>query len=128
MKNILVTNNPYFQINGNMYEEKIEYLDYDYLNLLYFVRDKVHLGHRILTHPLSGSVKPNEIPYKSVIISSSINSIDFESLQIIENSIQVSKKFIDMGLKIIDEPRAYNDYEIVDLSLIKSFLTRRENE
>lgn len=32
------------------------------------VRDRIHEGHLLLSHPLSGSVKPNETPYKSVMI------------------------------------------------------------
>ena len=69
MKNILITNNKYvyekykdeFEI---VYDEKFTYLD-----VLEYVRDKVHDGHELITHPLSGSVKPNETPKKSVIIS-----------------------------------------------------------
>ncbi len=57
-----------------------------------YVRDKVHEGHELATHPLSGSVKPNETPYKTIMISEKKGVLDFNSLKIIEDSIATAKK------------------------------------
>lgn len=69
MDNIIVTNNKlvfekYKDLYHIVYDESFTYLD-----VLEYVRDKVHEGHLLTTHPLSGSIKPNETPYKTVMIS-----------------------------------------------------------
>lgn len=119
-KNILVTNNPSVR---DEYQDQMEliYIDsLDFLKVLEVVRDKVHLGHKLLTHPLTGSVKPNETPFKSVIISEEIESIDFKSLQMIEQSILTTQKFLDQQ-KIRDWPeRILKDFRTIDYSLITS--------
>ena len=46
------------------------------LSMLIRVRDMVYAGYRLYTHPLSGSVKPNETPYKSLLLSRSAGTPD----------------------------------------------------
>lgn len=120
MRNILVTNN---SLVNETYKDDIEIIyleELDYLKVLETVRDKIHLGHKLLTHPLSGSVKPNETPFKSVIISDEIEAIDFDSLKIIEESILTAKKFLDQK-KIKDWPEAVlKDFRTIDFSIITS--------
>ena len=120
MKNILVTNN---SMVNEKYKDDIQtiYLDdLNFLKVLELVRDKVHLGHELLTHPLSGSIKPNETPFKSVIISDQVGTIDFNSLRIIEESIMTANKFLDQK-KIKDWPEEIlYDFRVIDFSLIAS--------
>lgn len=95
MKGIIVTNNILVK---EKYEDRFEvvYLeDMNYLNILYYVRDRIHEGHELLTHPLSGSIKPNETPYKSIIISKIPQNLDEEGLIILEESILTTKKFLE---------------------------------
>ena len=79
--------------NNTLVKEKfgadyqVEYADLSFEDTLKKVRDKIYLGHKLLTHPLSGSVKPNETPYKSVMISKEPGKLDEESMEIIENAI-----------------------------------------
>lgn len=102
-------------------EMTVIYLDdLELLKVLEVVRDKIHLGHELLTHPLSGSIKPNETPFKSVIISDKIGSVNFESLKIIEESIATAKKFLDQK-KVRNWPdRIIEDFRVIDFSLITS--------
>lgn len=99
---------------------EVLFLDLDVLGLLRAARDRVHLGARLLSHPLSGSIKPNENPYKSLLLDELGGNLDEESLSIIENSIIAAEKFLKMGKRYIDNPREYEDYASVDLSLILS--------
>ena len=63
---LIITNNTLVKEKlGENYH--VEYEDLSYEDTLRKVRDRVYLGHKLLTHPLSGSVKPNETPYKSVM-------------------------------------------------------------
>lgn len=120
VKNILITNN---KMVSEKYGEEITLIyldDLDMLKVLEVVRDKIHLGHELLTHPLSGSIKPNESPFKSVIISDEIGAINFESLRIIEDSIATARKFLSQK-KVRDWPdRILNDFRVIDYSLIAS--------
>lgn len=118
MRDILITNNEFVY---EEFKDDIEII-YDgnlsYLDVLNLVRDKIHLGHRLLTHPLSGSVKPNETPYKSIIISSETGELDEKGLNIIEESILVAKKFSNNKKTPNWTRRVLDDFKTIDLSLI----------
>jgi len=114
---ILVTNNPMVKEKCQS-ELKVEYLDADLLGILTHIRDRVHKGYKLLTHPMSGSVKPNESPYKSVLISDNPDSIDPQSVSIIEECIQTVRKF---PKKHIPEKHLH-DLQTIDLALIRSAL------
>ena len=116
-KIIVVTNNPLVKKN---YEKNvfIEYYEVDLLSLLEKVRDKIHLGYKLLTHPLSGSVKPNETPYKTIIISKE-DKLDNDSLVMIENSILTTKKLLSCKKTPNWQQKILEDFQVVDLSLIQ---------
>ncbi len=114
---IIMTNNPLVR-DRYRGQYSVEYQDGIYMDLLVRVRDKVHAGHKLLTHPLSGSVKPNETPYKSVMISQKRGTMDLESLSIIEEAIVACRKF---PVKYDGLPqRVLEDFQLVDLTLIDS--------
>ena len=98
-KYMVITNNPLVRSRLDDTHEVI-YLELSYEELLKVVRDRIYEGHRLLTHPLSGSVKPKETPYKSVLISERKEKVDGESVRLwyVKNfKIKVSitkKKFI----------------------------------
>ncbi|MEA1975640.1 MAG: GrdX family protein [Bacillota bacterium] len=97
------------------------FMECELVDILKYVRDKVHLGYILLSHPLAGSVKPNETPYKSVLISKNkYKEIDLVSLRIIEDSIEMSEKLIrDRKMRKWPE-RIIKDFAIIDLDLISS--------
>ena len=84
------------------------------------MRDRIYKGHELLTHPLSGSVKPNETPYKSIMISEDVRGLDVSQMRIIESAIQSCKKFQFKSDKYA--PEVYEDFRVVDLTLISSAL------
>ena len=113
---IVVTNNP-------MVRDKLpdaEFHDTDYLGVLKIVRDKIHLGHKLLTHPLSGSVKPGETPYKTVILSAKKGKLDESALSIIEDSIQTCQKFMANGAVRSWREEILADFQLIDYDLIFS--------
>lgn len=124
MKSILITNNKYVY---DKYKDKFEIVydeNFTYLDVLEYVRNQVHDGHELLTHPLSGSVKPNETPFKSVIISEKKGVLDFNSLKIIEDSIATYKKFQSIR-PTFDWPEGIlDDFMVIDLSLIDNAIER----
>ena len=79
---IILTNNPLvFEKLADTHN--VVYKDISYEELLKEARDRIHEGHSLLSHPLSGSVKPKETPYKSVMISKRKGEVDQRSLSLI---------------------------------------------
>lgn len=114
---VIITNNP---IVGGALGGRCEviYIACTYEDILKKIRDKIHLGYRLMSHPLSGSVKPGETPYKSVMLSADANRVDMKSLSMIESAIQSCAKF-NFKQDCYDG-KILEDFQQVDLSLIKS--------
>ena len=126
MKFILVTNNKIvfdkiISYGKTKNLEKGIYLENGtYKDVIEKVREMVHMGHELLTHPLSGSIKPNETPYRSVLVSAEAGSLDFDSLKIIEDSIQTAEKFMAMAKPRNYNERHHNDFMTIDFHVIES--------
>jgi hypothetical protein len=120
----IVTNNPAVQI---AYQERfpLEFITGGYLDVLIKVRDRVHAGAVILTHPLSGSVKPNETPYKSIVLAQG-TKLDWDSLQLIENAITVVRGMLKDDIKRMHDPGFDLDFQTIDLSLLSSAINDKE--
>ncbi len=114
---MIITNNPLIREKLGESHTTI-YKDISYEDVLKEVRDRIHEGHRLLSHPLSGSVKPNETPYKSVMISKGKGEIDEGSLAIIENAIQACRKFVFKSGRY--KPEVYEDFRLIDWTLLES--------
>lgn len=114
----IVTNNP---MSKEKFEGKykVEFIDVPQLDILKKVRNYIHKGNRILTHPLMGSVKPNETPYRTVCVSTEIvDGVDLQSLEIIENSIITTEKFLrDFNTPQWSE-KILADFQLIDSDLI----------
>lgn len=124
MKIIMITNNPLVQ-NELSKEVDIQFHEVEYIKVLELARDYIHKGYKLLTHPLSGSVKPNETPYKSVIVEKRDSSqVDMDSLMIIEQSMDTTKRFITNKKTPEWNARIKEDFQVIDLSLIKNVLDR----
>ncbi|MBU5311645.1 GrdX family protein [Tissierella carlieri] len=124
MSSIIVTNNPYVY---EKYKDKMEMLykeDCNYIQILEFLRDKIHEGHQLLTHPLSGSIKPNETPYKTIMISKEKGSLDQQGILIVEESIETAKKFQSNKPTPEWTERVLDDFRVIDLSLIENVIDK----
>lgn len=121
MQGIIVTNNPLVlaSLNG---QAEVEYKDVPFFDLLTYARDLVHKGHKLLSHPLSGSIKPGETPYKSVLVSKTAGELDTNSLMMIESAISSCAKFKNRFFNLNEEIK--NDYQLVDIELIKGALNK----
>ena len=86
-------------------------------------RDYIHMGYALLTHPLSGSIKPNETPYKTIAISrEKLNELDFNSLTLIENSIETAAKLLVNKQKKQWAESVLDDFKLIDFDLIRNAL------
>lgn len=124
MQNIIITNNQYV---ADKFKDtfKVDYLeDKEYLEILTYVRDKIHSGHELLTHPLSGSIKPNETPFKSIIVSGATNELDESGLKIVEESILTARKFMNDRRTPKWNESILDDFMVIDLSLMENVIEK----
>jgi hypothetical protein len=119
---IIVTNNIMVMEKTDDKYQKV-FVEGCLMDVLKKVRDYVHMGHRLLTHPLSGSIKPNETPYKTVLISrANGETTDVDSLILIENSIMTAEKFISRRSTPNWTEKLLGDFRLIDYDLIKHVL------
>lgn len=113
----VLTNNPLVR---DTLKDKKEVIckEISYEDVLREARDRVYRGYRLLSHPLSGSVKPNETPYKSIMIGNRKEEIDAQSVRIIESAIESCRKFVFKSDKY--KPEVYKDFQLIDWTLLES--------
>lgn len=121
---LIVTNNKKV-FNKFESEYSVDFIESeDMMQVLIKSRDYIHFGYTLLTHPSSGSLKPNQTPYKSIILYKTEESVDFEKLNLIENSIEIFKKFNKDAQVGNWTEKIKNDFKTVDLSLIEGCLNK----
>jgi len=113
----IFTNNPDV---ARVFSVVSRYRESAVLPLFEAVRDAVHLGATLVTHPLTGSIKPNESPYKSVVLQvpSSAKAVDFKSLQLIEDAIATVRKLPEKNRQHTE--RILADFRVIDLDFMHS--------
>ena len=92
-KYYILTNNPLTKEKLGA-DHKVEFIDISFEGILKEARGRIHSGQSLLTHPLSGSVKPNETPYKSLLIGAAkptTEELAF-TLELIETAIAACSK------------------------------------
>ena len=118
LKVLILTNNPKVRdFEGALYYEE------SLFRILERARDLVHQNYRLLTHPLAGSVKPNQTPFKSIALYAEPGeALDQDSLRVIEEALGVSR------LLLGDKPtprwpeNILDDFALVDFDLLQSGL------
>jgi len=115
---IIFTNNP---MSKELFQAKykVVFIEGTMMDILKKVRDNIHVGHRLLTHPLMSSIKPNETPYRTICISKEkLLKVDLQSLSIIEESIMTTEKFLkDFSIPQWNE-KILLDFQLIDSDLI----------
>lgn len=123
---LLITNNKkFFEIQEYLESNNIELLydDIDYIGILEKCRNLIHQGYEMLTHPLYGSVKPNETIYRSIVLSKG-KSLDYISLGLIEEAIETAKKFNKNKNTPLWIDSVKEDFRVIDFDLISKTINR----
>lgn len=119
---LIITNNP--MIKDSITNREILFnKDMTYIQILKECRDLIHSGYELLSHPLYGSVKPNETPYRSIIMKKGKN-LDIKSVTLIEDAIETATKF--QGNKITPNwtERVLDDFRVIDFDIFSNTLQR----
>ena len=117
----IITNNAYI---CELFNDSIDIVFFEggYLDVLYAARDRIHLGDVLVSHPLMGSLKPNETPYRSIILEERKGSLCYQSLSIIESSIETYKKLVKDSPTPKWSERVLKDFRFLDAKFVESAL------
>jgi len=116
---VLLTNNPLAEKKLKNEIQIVFEEEQDYLGILKNARNRIHQGAVLLTHPLSGSIKPSETPFKSLLLKEGEKTLDTGSLQMIEDAIQVAERMIEQtGVRKWTE-LILADFQLIDCDLIR---------
>lgn len=118
----LITNNPRF-LDYKMKKLEVIYKDVSYLKILESVRDYIHQNYEMLTHPLYGSVKPNETVYRSIVIIER-EKLDIDSVSMISDAIQTYIKFRKNKNTPMWTESIKDDFSVIDYDLINNAIER----
>ncbi|MEG0779302.1 MAG: GrdX family protein [Oscillospiraceae bacterium] len=84
--------------------------------VLVLARDLVYVGHTLYTHPLAGSVKPNETPYKSLVVSKVPHTFAAEQAELMSNAILAFDKFTPKEREL--SAKVLEDFQLIDYTLL----------
>ena len=120
---ILITNNDKVYLK---YKDKLQCIFTEkYEEVLIKVRDMVYDRHILLTHPQASSLKPNQTPYRSVVLYPQGNEDNMKDILLIEKCLETFKQWQNISLT----PENYSDkiaedFKVIDLSIIDNIIPR----
>ncbi|QNO15203.1 GrdX family protein [Alkalicella caledoniensis] len=83
-------------------------------------RDMVHKNHKLINHPLVTSIKPYSNLYKTIVLIEE-SSLDYQSLDIMENSIAKAQQF---QKEVPINEQAKEDYQTIDFGVFKQSIEK----
>ena len=117
-----ITNNPLLLDRGF---SALEFHETDVLSLFHIVLKEVTNGYRLLSHPLTGSIRPDITPYKTILLSDRPAETDFTSVQLIDKAIHYAENLYqlrDVPIYQLWSAKEQKDFQLVDLSIIEQAL------
>ena len=122
-KAIIITNNDRVY---EKYKKEMQVILLDsYEDVLIKTRDMVYNRHILLTHPQASSLKPNQTPYRSVVVYPKGEEDNMKDIVLIEKCIETYRQWQE----IAPTPKNYaekvaNDFKTIDLSVIENIIPR----
>lgn len=125
VKMFIVTNNS--KIKESFPEKDVRLIDTSYIGVLEECRKYIHKGSKLLSHPLYGSVKPNETPYRTVIMAEG-DGLDYQSVELIEDAINTASKFQNDKKTPNWIESVMDDFRVIDLDIMTNTISRIQYE
>ncbi len=122
-KCIIVTNNDRVVDKWDGMVDQMHMVE-TYEQVLYKVRDLIHTGHKLLTHPQASSLKPNQTPYRTMIVYGEKETISMEDIALIEKAIETFWKWNEIKKTPEYSETISEDYKTIDLSMIENVIPR----
>lgn len=111
----IITNNP----NVKSSNENVFFIEGSFEDVLVKVRDLIHSGYELISHPLGASLRMMFSPYRSIIVGNKTVNLNDQYVEVIENSIENYKKHMSVRKPDIENSK---DYALIDNELLKSAL------
>ncbi len=134
MKLLIITNNSRvneaISYNGESCFRNID-VDFDpdmsQMDVLVRARDMIHLGAKLVMHPMMGRIKPHETPYKSVFLEvpeererEKGTECDLNSVIMIEDSMAETAKLLQNTFALKYDDSMLPDLQYLDYLLLKA--------
>lgn len=122
-KAVLITNNnkvfdKYRKILDCIFLEKYE-------EVLIKARDLVYDKHILLTHPQASSLKPNQTPYRSILVYPKEENDNTKDIMLIEKCIEVFNQWQNIARTPERyEDKVAEDFKTIDLSVVDNIMPR----
>ncbi|MDB8792324.1 GrdX family protein [Romboutsia sp. 1001216sp1] len=110
-------------VKNKIKHKNVKYINDIYLEVLKESRNLIHKGYELLSHPMYSSIKPNETPYRSIILKKS-NKLDTNSVLLIEEAIYISNKFQNNKQTPNWTYNVIDDFRVIDLDILSNTLER----
>ncbi len=110
---LVVTNNPLVKDKFN----NTYFVESTSKDLLEKVRDLVHAGHELVTHPLGASLRMMFSPCFSVVLKMEKKDLNYFHTEIIEGSLEKYNQSMEVRK---EDTKNAKDYAIIDYSLLES--------
>lgn len=118
----LLTNNPKF-LNYEKKKMEVDYRETDYLEILKTARDYIHRNFELLTHPMYGSIKPNETLYRSIVLKEG-EKLDINSVTLISDAVETFIKFNKNRKTPEWNETVKEDFSVIDYDLVNNAIER----
>lgn len=89
-------------------------------DVLTAARDRIHLGAKLLAHPMAGRLRPNETPYMTAVLDDTEGPLDLPSFGIIEYCLAEEAKYAPMRKKY--DETLLPDLRFINRELLKNVL------
>lgn len=113
MNYIIVTNNVAVKKDF----DNVLFIEGTFDDVLIKVRDLVHQGVELISHPIGASIRMLFSPYRSIIVGDKYTKINSCHVETIESSI-INYRNVNEGRKIDIENA--KDYALIDVELLKA--------
>lgn len=95
-----------------------------YEEVLMKARDLIHTNHQLLSHPQASSLKPNQTPYRSILLYSRPGNNQYGDISLIEEAIQAFRKWNTVKCTPKYDSAVSNDYKTIDLSMLENIMQK----
>ena len=122
-KATLITNNDRVY---EKYKNQMEVILLDtYEDVLIKARDMVYDKHVLLTHPQASSLKPNQTPYRSIVVYPKGEDDNTDDILLIEKCIETFRQWQEIAPTPTNyEDKVAYDFKTIDLSVIDNIIPR----
>ncbi len=114
---LIITNNPLIKEN---YDVEQCWVEGDCKEVIMQAYNLVALGHQLISHPLAGSIKPNQNPFRSILIAKVPGEVDVSALKLVGNCLRKAEEFMENKIQIDLKTAFKQDLQLVDQYLLLS--------